>query len=104
MEHGLFFGTALNFWARVIPSPPIRRLRQRTQLVAYLGGAALFENVFDTLFVAAPLFAHQRQLSDRTGRRKIFVLTAAIVYGLALFVVATGCAGRRRAPNDRVDL
>jgi len=28
-------------------------------------------------------------LSDRTGRRKIFVLTASIVYGLALFVVAS---------------
>jgi MFS family permease len=28
------------------------------------------------------------QLSDRTGRRKIFVLTAAIMYGLAMFVVA----------------
>jgi MFS family permease len=26
--------------------------------------------------------------SDRTGRRKIFVLTASIVYGLALFVIA----------------
>jgi MFS family permease len=29
------------------------------------------------------------RLSDRTGRRKIFVLTASIVYGLALFVVAS---------------
>jgi MFS family permease len=28
------------------------------------------------------------KLSDRTGRRKIFVLTASIVYGVALFVVA----------------
>ena len=28
------------------------------------------------------------KLSDRTGRRKIFVLTASIVYGLALFVIA----------------
>jgi MFS family permease len=28
------------------------------------------------------------RLSDRTGRRKIFVLTASIVYGLAMFVVA----------------
>jgi MFS family permease len=27
-------------------------------------------------------------LSDRTGRRKIFVLTAAILYGLAMFVLA----------------
>jgi MFS family permease len=28
------------------------------------------------------------RLSDRTGRRKVFVLTASTVYGLALFVVA----------------
>ena len=28
------------------------------------------------------------RLSDRTGRRRVFVLTASIVYGLALFVVA----------------
>jgi len=28
------------------------------------------------------------RLSDRTGRRKIFVLIAAVVYGLALFVIA----------------
>ena len=28
------------------------------------------------------------KVSDRTGRRKIFVLTASIVYGLALFVIA----------------
>jgi len=28
------------------------------------------------------------KLSDRTGRRKIFVLTASIVYGMALFVIA----------------
>ena len=29
------------------------------------------------------------KVSDRTGRRKIFVLTASIVYGLALLVIAT---------------
>jgi len=29
------------------------------------------------------------RLSDRTGRRKIFVLTASFVYGLALFVIAS---------------
>jgi MFS family permease len=28
------------------------------------------------------------KVSDRTGRRKVFVLTASIVYGLALFVIA----------------
>ncbi len=36
--------------------------------------------------IAASLISGR--LSDRTGRRKIFVLTAAVVYGLALFVVA----------------
>jgi MFS family permease len=37
--------------------------------------------------VAASLISGK--LSDRTGRRKIFVFTASIVYGLAMFVVAT---------------
>ena len=38
------------------------------------------------VIVAASLIGGK--LSDRTGRRKIFVLIASIVYGLALFVVA----------------
>jgi MFS family permease len=38
------------------------------------------------VLVAASLIGGR--LSDRTGRRKIFVLTASIVYGLALFVMA----------------
>ena len=38
------------------------------------------------VIVAASLIGGK--ISDRTGRRKIFVLTASIVYGLALFVVA----------------
>jgi MFS family permease len=38
------------------------------------------------VIVAASLIGGK--LSDRTRRRKIFVLTASIVYGLALFVVA----------------
>jgi MFS family permease len=36
--------------------------------------------------IAASLFGGR--LSDRAGRRKIFVFTASIVYGLAMFVVA----------------
>ena len=36
--------------------------------------------------VAASLIGGR--LSDRTGRRKVFVLTAAVVYGLAMFVIA----------------
>ena len=39
-----------------------------------------------SVVIAASLISGK--LSDRVGRRKIFVLTAAIVYGLALFMVA----------------
>jgi len=38
------------------------------------------------VIIAASLIGGR--LSDRTGRRKIFVVTASVVYGLAIFVVA----------------
>ena len=42
--------------------------------------------VQSVVLIAASLIGGR--LSDRTGRRKIFVFTASIVYGLAMFVVA----------------
>jgi len=42
--------------------------------------------VQSVLIVGASLIGGK--LSDRAGRRKIFVLTASIVYGLAMFVIA----------------
>jgi MFS family permease len=42
--------------------------------------------VQSTVLVGASLIGGK--LSDRTGRRKIFILTASIVYGLALFAIA----------------
>jgi MFS family permease len=42
--------------------------------------------VQSAVIVAASLIGGR--ISDRTGRRKIFVLTASIAYGLALFVIA----------------
>ena len=42
--------------------------------------------VQSVVLVAASLVGGR--LSDRTGRRKVFVLTASIVYGLAMFVIA----------------
>jgi MFS family permease len=39
-----------------------------------------------TVVVAASLIGGR--LSDRTGRRKAFVLTASVIYGLAMFVIA----------------
>jgi MFS family permease len=38
------------------------------------------------VIVAASLIGGR--LSDRTGRRKIFVFTSSVVYGLAMFVIA----------------
>jgi MFS family permease len=42
--------------------------------------------VQSVVVVAASLIGGR--LSDRTGRRKVFVLTAAVVYGLAMFALA----------------
>jgi MFS family permease len=42
--------------------------------------------VQSVVLVAASLVGGR--LSDRTGRRKVFVLTASVVYGLAMFVIA----------------
>ena len=42
--------------------------------------------VQSVVVVAASLIGGK--LSDRTGRRKIFVLTASVVYGVAMFVIA----------------
>ncbi|WP_246078356.1 MFS transporter [Modestobacter excelsi] len=44
-------------------------------------------SVVQALFIAAASLLGG-PLSDRTGRRKIFVVTASIVYGLAMFAVA----------------
>jgi MFS family permease len=44
--------------------------------------------VQSVVVVAASLIGGR--LSDRTGRRKVFVLTAAVVYGLAMFALAIG--------------
>jgi MFS family permease len=54
-----------------------------TEVPQQIFRATLVQSV---LVVAASLTGGR--LSDRIGRRKIFVLTASIVYGLALFVVA----------------
>ena len=67
---------------------------QAYYLIAHLGSAEadvpreifLGALVNSALVVAASLLGGA--LSDRTGRRKVFVLTASIVYGLAMFVVA----------------
>jgi len=108
LEHGLFFATAMNFWARVIPSPPIRRLRERTELVVYLGGVALFDTVFDTLFVAAPqpLYSHYANLVRHPGALSALtdqsiaggvmnLIGSTMLYGALVITWRSGGAARR---------
>jgi MFS family permease len=54
------------------------------------------------VIVAASLIGGR--LSDRTRRRKIFVLTASVVYGLALFVIAIAISGLGFGVYAAVDL
>jgi MFS family permease len=63
---------------RRLHRPALRGQAERSP--AYRGGQA------DLVVVAASLIGGK--LSDRTGRRKVFVLTAAVVYGLAMFALA----------------
>jgi MFS family permease len=67
---------------------------QAYYLLDHLGSAeaAVPQQVFmgtlvqSVVLVAASLFAGK--LSDRTGRRKVFVVTASVTYGLAMFLIA----------------
>jgi MFS family permease len=68
---------------------------QAYYLLAKIGSAkaAVPQQIFlgtlaqSVVVVAASLIGGK--LSDRTGRRKVFVLTASVVYGVALFVIAS---------------
>ncbi len=51
MEHLIFLGTALLFWAQVIPSRHGRLALNFTQRSIYLGAAALHSNIFGAVFV-----------------------------------------------------
>ena len=46
--------------------------------------------VQSVVLVAASLLGGR--LSDRTGRRKVFVVTASVIYGVALFVIAAAAS------------
>jgi len=54
LEHLLFLGTAILFWAQAIPSPPFGRRRSLTDRAVFLGTVVLLGNVLDVIFIAAP--------------------------------------------------
>jgi putative membrane protein len=51
LEHATFLGTALAFWAAVIPSWPLRPRMSCVARALYLSGAALWMNVLNGFFI-----------------------------------------------------
>jgi putative membrane protein len=54
LEHVLFLGTAVLFWAQIIPVRPLRRSLTLGQQALFLGAAAVAEEALDLVFVLAP--------------------------------------------------
>lgn len=69
LEHVLFIGTALLFWAQIIPSRPLQPRLNYFQRAAFLGLAALEGNVFGFffLFATTPIYAHYAQIARTPG-------------------------------------
>lgn len=69
LEHVLFLGTALLFWAQIIPSRPLQPRMNYFKRAAFLGLAALEGNVFGFffLFATTPIYAHYAQIARTPG-------------------------------------
>jgi putative membrane protein len=69
LEHTLFLGTGILFWAQVAAYPPARIALSHAQRIAFLGAAAVV-NIGLSMFLAFaqhPLYSHYAQLSHRPG-------------------------------------
>lgn len=69
LEHLLFLGTAILFWAQAIPSPPFGQRRSFTDRAVFLGTVVLMGNVLDVIFIAAPapLYSYYAMLPRSSG-------------------------------------
>jgi putative membrane protein len=69
LEHALFLGTGILFWAQVAACPPARTTLSYAQRIAFLGTAAVV-NIGLSMFLAFaqhPLYSHYAQLAHRPG-------------------------------------
>src|SRR5579884_799089 len=69
LEHALFFGTGLLFWAAIFDSPPLRVRLDWLRRVAYVLGAIVVGWVLAIVLALAPhpLYAPYAQLAHRPG-------------------------------------
>lgn len=94
-EHLVFLGTALLFWAQVIPGAHARPALSFTQRAIYLGAAGLHSNVLGAVFVfsTGPLYAYYAALPRAAGTISLladqhFAGAAMDVPGTIVFFVA----------------
>lgn len=74
-EHLCFLGTALLFWAQVIPSRPSRTVMSYPMQALYLGAAGIVSNVLGSVFIfsTAPIYAHYANLARPAGMISVLV-------------------------------
>ena len=94
-EHLVFLGTALLFWAQVIPGPHARQALSFAQRAIYLGAAGLHSNILGAVFVfsTGPLYAYYAALPRGAGTMSLlsdqhFAGAAMDVPGTIVFFVA----------------
>lgn len=69
LEHLLFLGTALLFWAQVIPSPPWRPHLDDRARAFFVGSAGVVLHLFDFVFIlaAVPLYPYYAAVPRTPG-------------------------------------
>jgi putative membrane protein len=69
LEHTLFFGFGILFWANVTACPPAPRVMSYARRIAYLAAAAVPNVILSMVlaFAQHPLYSHYAQLASRPG-------------------------------------
>jgi putative membrane protein len=75
LEHGLFLGAALLFWAQVVPSWPLRLRMSYLGQALYLVASALGMNVIAAVFMysTGPIYPYYATLIRSTGAMSVVV-------------------------------
>jgi cytochrome c oxidase assembly factor CtaG len=95
LEHMLFLGTALAFWAQVIPSRPWRPRLSYPMRLIYVIGASLWANVIGSVFMFSngPMYPFYAALPRTPGMMTVvmdqhFAAAAMDIPGVLIFFAA----------------
>jgi cytochrome c oxidase assembly factor CtaG len=113
LEHALFLGTALLFWAQVVPSLPLHRRLPYMGQAIYLGSSAMVMNVLAAVYMYStqPLYPYYAALARAAGGLTVMedqhVAGAAmdvpgtlLFFGAIIGLVALWLREDERAPAD----